>query len=189
MDAAVVVALHSWVASQAWLAAVVALVAEDGIFVLPAVVVAVWVTARPADGRREAIIAGCVAAVLAAALGLYLERTLARPRPFVELGFAPLFAHVPDSSFPSDHTLVGVALVGALLWGARRIGVWLVGAALLVGCARIAVGLHYPSDILGSAVLALVIDGLAWLLLLRLLPMFPASLRAGLRPRSPTLPG
>ena len=183
------VALHSWVASQPWLAALVTLVAEDGIFAIPVLLVAVWVTARPADGRREAIITGGVAAVFAAGLGLYLERTLDRPRPFVELGFAPLFPHVPDSSFPSDHTLVGAALVGALVWGAPRVGVSLYAVALLIGCARIAVGVHYPSDILGSAALAMVIDALAWHLLLRLLPILPASLQTLVRPRSPTAPG
>jgi hypothetical protein len=35
------------------------------------------------------------------------------------------------------------------------VGVWLFGWALLVGVARIAAALHHPSDILGSALLAL----------------------------------
>ena len=113
-----------------------------------------------------------VTALVAFLLGLVLERTLSRPRPFVELGFQPLFAHAADSSFPSDHTLAGVALVGPLLGPARRLGVVLVVWALVVGLARVAAGVHYPSDVLGSAVLALVLDGLVWTLLRPVLDRF-----------------
>jgi membrane-associated phospholipid phosphatase len=34
--------------------------------------------------------------------------------------------------------------------------------SLLIGFARVAAGVHYPSDILGSAALAFVLDVLAW---------------------------
>jgi undecaprenyl-diphosphatase len=177
MDAAVVIALHGWAVSQPWLTSAVVFVAEDGIFLIPLLLVAVWATAPTDDGRRAAIIAGCIAAVLAAGLGLYLERTLTRPRPFVELGFTPLFPHAADSSFPSDHTLVGVALTGALLIRAPRVGVMLFALAVLVGFARAAVGVHYPSDIVGSAVIALALAALVALVVRRLLPMLPVNLQ------------
>jgi undecaprenyl-diphosphatase len=79
----------------------------------------------------------------------------------VALGFTPLIAHVADSSFPSDHTLLGVALIGAMLLSVPRVGVGMFVWALLVGVARVAAGLHYPSDIIGSSVLALGLDALA----------------------------
>jgi undecaprenyl-diphosphatase len=150
-------------AAQPWLAGGVALVAQAGIFGLPIALPVVWLVANPPkDQRREAVLAGVLAAALAVGTGLILERILSRPRPFVALGFDPLFAHAQDSSFPSDHTLVGVALVGTLLWRAPRTGIWLFGWALIVGFARVAAGVHYPTDILGSAILALVLDALVW---------------------------
>jgi undecaprenyl-diphosphatase len=150
--------------AQAWFAGIVLVVAQYGIFLLPAALVLVWlVGSTPNDGRREAVLAGVVAAIAAAAVGLVLERILGRPRPFVELGFDPLFPHVRDSSFPSDHTLVGVALVGPMLWRAPKIGSWLLVWALLIGFARVAAGVHYPTDIGGSAILALAIDALVWM--------------------------
>ena len=69
-----------------------------------------------------------------------------------------------DSSFPSDHTLTGVALIGPLLWALPRAGRLLLAWALIVGAARVAAGLHHPSDILGSVALALVLDVLVWFL-------------------------
>jgi undecaprenyl-diphosphatase len=115
--------------------------------------------------------------VIAIAVGLVLERVLGRPRPFVALGITPLIAHAQDSSFPSDHTLVGVALVGPMLFSVPRLGVWMFAWALLVGAARFATALHYPSDIVGTSVLALGIDVIAVLAVIRLLAASPEQIR------------
>ena len=94
MDASLVLALHQLASSQAWFGAIVLLVAQAGIFVLPIALLVVWLVASaPSDGRRAAIVAGVASGIVAIAVGLVLERTLNRPRPFVELGFDPLFPH------------------------------------------------------------------------------------------------
>jgi undecaprenyl-diphosphatase len=164
VDVAITLALHQLAVAHGWLADVVVLVAQYGAFLLPLALAIAWFRVdRTVDSRREAILVGSIAAILAFALGLILERTLNLPRPFAELGFDPLLPHAADSSFPSDHTLVGVAFVGPMLWRARRLGVVLVVWALIVGLARVVAGLHYPSDIFASAVLALVLDVVVWL--------------------------
>jgi len=147
------------------------LVAQYGVFALPLVLVASLLSPLLSPRGRGIFLAGCLAAAVAAGLGLVLERTLDRPRPFVALAFAPLFAHAADSSFPSDHTLVGVALVGPLLWRRPRLGVVSVGWACLVGMARVAAGVHYPSDIVGSAALGLLLSLLGLAAAQRLLPV------------------
>ncbi len=163
MDVALALALHQLATAQTWFGAVILVVAQAGILVLPIALLAVWLVASaPSDGRREAVVAGVASAMVAFAVGLILERILNRPRPFVELGFEPLFPHAQDSSFPSDHTLVGVALIGPMLWQAPKLGIWLLVWALLVGFARVAAGVHYPTDILGSAILALGLDTVVW---------------------------
>ncbi len=167
MDSLVALQLHAWVSAQAWFAMLVQLVAEDGVFVLPLALVLIGLRSAPGDGRRLAVVVGVAAALVAFGIGLVLERTVGRPRPFVELGFAPLIPHAADSSFPSDHTLTGVALVGAMLWRAPRIGTLLVVWAVVVGLARVAAGLHYLSDVIGSALLGLVLDALVWFIALR----------------------
>ena len=56
-----------------------------------------------------------------------------------------------DASFPSDHAAVAGAVSTMLLldglWGWGLAG-WVIG--LIIGAARVAVGVHYPSDILGG---------------------------------------
>jgi undecaprenyl-diphosphatase len=180
VDSAISLTLHDTVAGQPLLAAVVVLLADNGVFLLPIALVVTWVVAKPRAPTRRAIVAGCVAAVLAICLGLVLERTLARPRPFVALDIAPLITHVADSSFPSDHTLTGVALVTPLALRMPRIGVWLLAWALLVGMARVAASLHYPSDILGSALLAMALGVIGMFFVDRTLGKWPESARARL---------
>src|SRR5215831_14413653 len=154
MDETVVAVLHNWAVSQSPLAGIVEPVAEYGIFVLPVTLLVVWVRADGFSEPRSGVLAACMAALIAFGMGLVLEHPR-RPRPFVELGFTPLIAHLADSSFPSDHTLTGVALIGPLLLTLPRVAWSLVSWVLIVGAARVAAGLHHPSDILGSAVLAL----------------------------------
>ncbi|WP_419188808.1 phosphatase PAP2 family protein [Enhydrobacter aerosaccus] len=64
-------------------------------------------------------------------------------------------AHTPDNGFPSDHTLLLSALAAlASCWNGRlSLLLWFI--ALLVGAARVYVGLHHPVDILGSILIAI----------------------------------
>ncbi len=70
-----------------------------------------------------------------------------RPRPFVELNL-PLVDYSASGSLPSGHMafLVPLAL---LVWHEDRgWGKWFIALTLLVGIGRIAVGFHWPTDIL-----------------------------------------
>lgn len=73
-----------------------------------------------------------------------------RPRPFETLGIEPLISHAATASFPSGHMtfIIPIALVFFLM--RRRLGVWFLLGSVLIGLARVAVGVHWPSDILGG---------------------------------------
>ena len=180
LDSASVLWLRTAALAVPWLATSAILIANYGVFVLPVVLVIAWFGGdqHSAPRRRHAIVAGCLAAAVAICIGLVLERALARPRPFVALGFVPLVEHAADSSFPSDHTLFGVALVTPLAWTLRPGGLLILIWALLVGAARVVAGLHYPSDILGSVGLALVLDAIAVSVTSPLLVALPAGARS-----------
>ncbi len=83
-----------------------------------------------------------------------------QPRPFV-LGIGHLWIeHRPTSGFPSRHAAVGMAFgLSALRVGPQRwVGLPCLGVALLIAWSRVALGVHFPVDVLsGAAIAALVV--------------------------------
>ncbi len=91
-----------------------------------------------------------------------MKRIIRRPRPQGEMGL--LYLEFDRHSFPSGHaTRIGglVLVLGTLMpaWGAILSILW----GLAVGLARVALGVHYPSDIAGGYLLGF---GLGAILLL-----------------------
>lgn len=70
-------------------------------------------------------------------------------RPFMDHHLTQLIAHASGASFPSDHTTVATAIAIALLFFSpfKKTAWVLVAAAVIIGFARIFVGVHYPADI------------------------------------------
>ena len=56
----------------------------------------------------------------------------------------------PDPSFPSDHAAAAFAIAFCVLAFSRWAGVGFLSAATLIGLSRIALGMHYPSDVLAG---------------------------------------
>jgi undecaprenyl-diphosphatase len=103
---------------------------------------------------RLALIVGGVL-IVAALFTDFVKDYVARPRPTAD----PLVP-APGYSFPSGHTLNSTATYGLLAlvaWGsglplAVRRAALIVGVTMpiLVGLSRIALGVHYPTDVLGG---------------------------------------
>jgi len=79
-----------------------------------------------------------------------------RARPFLALQIQPLIEHGPSGSFPSGNAVAFFALALAIFYFNRKWGWRSLILALLIGVARIFVGIHWPSDILAGALIGLV---------------------------------
>lgn len=78
-------------------------------------------------------------------------------RPFAALSdIVPLIEVSDSSAFPSGHAAFFFALGIAAYGVDRRLGQWLIAGAALISAARVAAGVHWPSDILAGLVLALI---------------------------------
>jgi undecaprenyl-diphosphatase len=88
-----------------------------------------------------------------------------RTRPFNEISLMPvnlLFYRPTDSSFPSNFEAVLFTIGVAVCTKNKKVGIILLAVALLGGFSRIYVGIHYPLDILGGAVIGLMSSLLAY---------------------------
>ena len=77
------------------------------------------------------------------------------PRPFAVLGFTPLISE-SGSSFPSGHAAWFFALAMVIFFRNRKWGMWFFALSLVNGIARIYVGVHWPFDILGGAIVGIL---------------------------------
>lgn len=96
---------------------------------------------------------------------LLLHSIFPRLRPFVDHAVIPLVhKSVDDPSFPSEHAGMAFALATALFLYDKRLGALAYVLAALVAVGRVAVGVHYSSDVAGGALLgiasALVVNGI-----------------------------
>src|SRR3989338_3076388 len=83
-----------------------------------------------------------------------LQYIFHQPRPFLALeNINLLFQHGGFDSFPSGHATFFAALATAVFLRHRRAGAFLWICALLIGLARVASGVHFPSDIIAGFVL------------------------------------
>jgi undecaprenyl-diphosphatase len=117
---------------------------------------------------RRAAVSGTVSLGLALAVAHVVSGLVDRPRPFVAHPHAVhLFvAHAPDASFPSDHATAAFAIAMAVWLRDRRWGAALLVLAALLALGRVALGLHYPADVVAGALL-----GIAGALLVHVAPV------------------
>lgn len=80
-----------------------------------------------------------------------------RPRPFEILqNIHQLIQHEAGGSFPSGHAAFFFALAMGVYYYHRVWGIIFFLAAISIGGGRVAAGLHWPSDILGGAVVGIL---------------------------------
>ncbi len=109
--------------------------------------------------HRRVFWTALVSAILSRAILTELIRFFwERPRPFAALEQVKLL--IPkdgaEPSFPSGHASFLFAIAFAVYLSDKRIGGILIIAALVMTLARIYTGAHYPSDILGGIIVAMV---------------------------------
>lgn len=136
-----------------WLIDAAIAVANDLVYGIPLLLVALWLAGG--SSRRSAALLAFVIAMLGLGVNQLIGILWYQPRPFV-IGLGHTWAtHPPDASFPSDHlTLFTSISLGLLLGGRKRIGLATIAVGLLVGWARVYVGLHFPLDMAGSLIVA-----------------------------------
>ncbi len=112
---------------------------------------------------RELFFVLCFSAASAYLLSRIIGFIHFRPRPFITHGFIPLIAEPTTSkSFPSSHAITAFAIAFVLYRYDKKWGQFAFVVAGLIACARVLVGVHYPSDVLAGAVLGVLLSAIIY---------------------------
>ena len=87
---------------------------------------------------------------------MLLKPLFDRTRPYYVLGYEPLIAPVGDPSFPSGHTAVSFAAATAIYAINKKWGIAAYIFAIVMGFSRLYLGVHFPLDVLGGAVVGMI---------------------------------
>ena len=137
------------------------MLAASPVAAAPLLLIGLWVWG--AASRRGALLAVAGAILVAQGVNLTLGLLWFDPRPFMVPIGRTLVAHAADNGFPSDHaTLVWTLGLGLIMTGAAvRWGAAACVYGLAVAWSRVWLGVHFPDDMAGSALVALACGSLA----------------------------
>jgi undecaprenyl-diphosphatase len=162
-DTAVRETVHAW--GSVWLTRLMVGITQFGTprFLIIVTIVVGWRLSRIGRWRAAALLA--LSTIGMTALSESLKVIYHRPRPSAFFGYTEPMSY----SYPSGHADTSICFYGMLVFivsghiksDRRRLAVWVETAILilLIGCSRVYLGVHYPTDVIGGYCL-----GLAWLI-------------------------
>jgi undecaprenyl-diphosphatase len=135
-----------------------AVIADDLIFIIPILLLSMWLSGEYI--WRKIALKSFLVTFFALGLNQLIALIWQHPRPDA-MGLGHTFiTHAQDSSFPSDHMTVFSSIGITLLLGhSKNLGISVLLMALLVAWSRVALGAHFPLDMVG----AVIVSGISYL--------------------------
>jgi undecaprenyl-diphosphatase len=132
--------------------------ASEALFIATLAIVFLTAHGRGSTAWRRTSVAAVLSAGLALAIGKVIAEAVDRTRPFVAdpHGVHLFSGHAADAGFPSDHATAAFAIAVAIMLRKRSWGIFALLAAAVLSVGRVALGVHYPSDVLAGAALGAV---------------------------------
>lgn len=157
----ITLALNRRIAEPVWqrLFAAVSRLGDGGLWLILAV-------ALPYFGGplgQRCVLHMAIAGAIALTVYKLCKRCASRPRPYARLENLRLFVRPLDEySFPSGHTLHAVVFSAVIVAYFPELALGLVPFVVLTALSRVALGLHYPSDVLGGAAIGAGVAALSF---------------------------
>ena len=156
-------AINSFVGTWTWLDNLVILLVSD--FFLPVVISAavwsLWFTGGTWEerlGKQMGFIYAAGGAALSNWLIQIINLFVDRSRPFLALPEANVLFYRPtDPSFPSNAAAFAFAMAAGVWLVDRRLSLIIGAAAFVFSFGRVYAGMHYPLDVVGGALIGILV--------------------------------
>jgi len=145
--------------SAPWLISLATFFANDAIALVPFIIIALWLWGPRSQIRSQRTLAlkTTIALLYALAIAWGLGSLYPHPRPFAVHQGHQFLAHIADSSFPSDHgTVIFTFALAFICWHRIWSGLVLLVIGAAIAWSRIYLGVHWPMDMLGSMLVAML---------------------------------
>lgn len=164
--------MNTWASSSDVVFHVISVLADALVFLFPIYLVIMYIIGikKKNDTRKQYTLhifaASCMAAIINIIIQLFVDK--ARPETVLQSSHNLLLKHLPTMSFPSDHAAVSMAFG---IWSYYFIkyllspkdqsklqywGIFFIIASIIMSLARVAVGVHWPTDILAGWIVWIV---------------------------------
>lgn len=150
---AIFLQINATPATPHWLIAASVFIANYAIWAVPIMLVCMWLVGG--DNRRRIAVHAAFVGFVALGINQLIGMAWYHPRPF-SIGLGHTFlTHAPDSSFPSDHATLLSAISFTFFYSGRRLlGMLALAVDIAIAWARVFVGVHFPFDMAGAAMIA-----------------------------------
>lgn len=98
-----------------------------------------------------------IAVVVSSIVVGVIKDAVGRERPYQVLDVRQLVDEHDNRSFPSNHAQLSFLLAAIVFRFYRKFGIILFFIALLISFGRIYLGVHYPSDVMGGALIGILL--------------------------------
>jgi len=116
-----------------------------------------WPKVNKNSAKKTVLVAFASGALSRLILTPAIRFFIHRPRPFLAIPSVKqlIVNNEGFSSFPSGHASLFFALAMGAYFYNKKLGILLFAGAIFMGIARVFVGVHWPSDIIGGALLGI----------------------------------
>lgn len=173
MDLSLFYALHSLAGLSIWGDALIVFFARWYFYIVLAVFVyAAWQGYRGIASNLYNYAVALIAALIARfGVAEIIRYFYHHDRPYVAIAGLPHLLTDNAYSFPSGHTIFLFALGAVSHFFNKKLAYFLYVSGLVIGLARVAAGVHYPSDIVGGIIIGAATGVCVYLLAERFLTL------------------
>lgn len=136
-------------------------IADLPIFFLPIFLITLWLyyVIKKQNEQKKWLLYVFYSTCVALFINIVIQRIVhfERPETAFENSQRLILEHIPDASFPSDHTAISIAFVTAIYFaGFRKTALIFLPFALAMNTSRIIVWVHWPLDVIVGTIIGFI---------------------------------